>query len=275
MLSARHLGEGVMKITVIHGSPRKGVTYESIKVVKEEMQKLGEVEFVDVHLPQDAPVFCKGCFQCFMKGEHSCPDAKYIQPIVEEIISSDGIIVSSPVYALQISGGLKAFFDHTAYCFLNHRPRFFKQKALIVTTTAGAGIKNCNKYISENLTFWGINKIYKYGQPTFASKWEEMPLDKKEKLITNLKKVSVTFYKDVESKRIHSPALIQTIMYNASKVLINKSDYSQADKEYWTRKGWLNRESKYFLNEKPLNIVHRITGKFVSSMFGKVIKSKC
>ncbi|MDF1616917.1 NAD(P)H-dependent oxidoreductase [Petrocella sp. FN5] len=36
-----------MKIVVIHGSPRKGNTYKATKQFKEEMEKQGEVEFVD------------------------------------------------------------------------------------------------------------------------------------------------------------------------------------------------------------------------------------
>ncbi|WP_347707330.1 NAD(P)H-dependent oxidoreductase [Clostridium sporogenes] len=47
---------------------------------------------------------------------------------------ADALIVTSPVYSLQITGLLKNSIDHMAYNF--HRPRFFTKKALVITTTA-------------------------------------------------------------------------------------------------------------------------------------------
>ncbi|WP_409069976.1 hypothetical protein ACFLKB_12625 [Clostridium sp. FAM 1755] len=41
---------------------------------------------------------------------------------------------------MQITGLLKNSIDHMSYNF--HRPRFFTKKALVITTTAGAGHKD-------------------------------------------------------------------------------------------------------------------------------------
>ncbi len=75
-----------MKITIIHGSPRKGNTYEAANIVKEEMEKHDEIEFKEYFLPNDMPEFCRGCFSCFFKGESFCPHAKYVQPIVSDML---------------------------------------------------------------------------------------------------------------------------------------------------------------------------------------------
>lgn len=45
-------------------------------------------------------------------------------------MEAEAFIISTPVYALNVSGGLKVFFDHMAFCYLNHRPRFFTQKII-------------------------------------------------------------------------------------------------------------------------------------------------
>ena len=61
------------------------------------------------------------------------------------MMDADGIIVASPVYAMNVTALLKNFLDHTAYFY--HRPEFFTKKALVVVSTAGAGQKDVAKYI--------------------------------------------------------------------------------------------------------------------------------
>lgn len=261
-----------MNIVVIYGSPRKGNTYEAVRIAKDEIQKLGEVEFKEFYLPQDMPAFCKGCFQCILKGESKCPEAKYIKPIEEAMLSADGIIISTPVYVLQVSGALKAFFDHMAYCYLNHRPRFFRQKAMVITTTAGAGIGNCNKYISKNLSFWGINKIYKHGEKMMAIDWDDMPVKRKTKAWNRYKKVARAFYEDIDSQKMHSPSFLQVIMFNAGKALANIYEESSADKKYWMENGWMEKGCRYFIEDAKPGIIKNIVGKLTFHMFRKIVK---
>ncbi len=260
-----------MKIVIIYGSPHKGITYETVQIAKTELQKLGPVQFTEVHLPQDMPAFCKGCFQCFQKGEATCPDATFIQPIVAAMMEADGLIISTPVYALQISGGLKAFFDHVAYCYLNHRPRFFKQKALIITTTAGAGINNCNKYIAQNLSFWGINKIYAFGEKMLAISWRDVPPGVRAKATKRLQQTARVFYNDLNSKKVYPPSFLQAIMFQVSRLLM-ESNQESADGEYWQEKGWLNKRCEYFHPDAKPDKLKRIVGGLASYVFRKIIK---
>ncbi|WP_196000457.1 NAD(P)H-dependent oxidoreductase [Clostridium sp. 1001271B_151109_B4] len=57
-----------------------------------------------------------------------CPHKDIIQRIVSKIEEADAIIITSPVYSMQITGLLKNFIDHMSYNF--HRPRFFYKKVL-------------------------------------------------------------------------------------------------------------------------------------------------
>ncbi|SCK04757.1 azoreductase [uncultured Clostridium sp.] len=74
--------------------------------------------------------------------------------IVEE---ADSLIITLPVYSMQLSGLLKNFIDHMSYNF--HRPRFYNKKALIITTTAGAGHNDTAKYIKSVMYYWGMNYV--------------------------------------------------------------------------------------------------------------------
>lgn len=74
--------------------------------------------------------------------------------IVEE---ADSLIITLPVYSMQLSGFLKNFIDHMSYNF--HRPRFYNKKVLIITTTAGAGHNDTAKYIKSVMYYWGMNYV--------------------------------------------------------------------------------------------------------------------
>lgn len=264
-----------MKIIVIYGSPRKGMTYEAVQFVKTEMEKNGPVEFVEFRLPQDAPAFCKGCFQCFSTGEATCPDAKYIQPIASAMMEADGFIISTPVYAMQISGALKAFFDHMAYCFINHRPRFIHQKALVIVTTAGAGVKNCLRYITENLRFWGVNQVFGYGQPVLAMDWNGIPPKTKTKLTTALQKYAHIFYHDIAVKKIHRPTFLQAVMYYAGKALmLSYEDDAHPDKAYWRQKGWLENDCRYLSPATKPGLVKSLIGGIAFFAMRRVMKNQ-
>lgn len=238
-----------MKIVVVHGSPRKGNTFKATELFKEKMLQKGEVEFIDFFLPKDLPEFCCGCMTCFLKGEEKCPHSKYTLPIMEQFISADALIFTTPVYALSLSGGMKAFLDHFAYAFIVHRarPEMFKMKAFILTSTVGAGSKAATKTIKTSLKFWGVNRIYTYGFATFGDEWNDMDKTKKIKIDRKVEKKAYRFYKEVVSKKKHRPYLFIRMMYIFNRILIKKyHDDSSLDKLYWIQKGWYDGSSNPF-----------------------------
>ena len=137
-----------MKYVIINGSPRKKNTWSMVKQAK---ANLGEdAEFEEIQLMKAKIQMCNGCFKCIMEGEDHCPHKDIVQSIIDKIRWADGIVIASPVYAMNVTGLIKNFFDHTAYLY--HRPEFFDKKALIVVSTAGAGQKDVAKYIDENVS---------------------------------------------------------------------------------------------------------------------------
>lgn len=238
-----------MKITIIHGGPRKGNTYKAAETVKSEMLKHGEVEFKEYFLPRDMPEFCKGCCNCFFKGENHCPHAEYVQPIVVDMLDSDGLIFTSPVYVLCESGCIKALLDHLAYMFMPHRPQkeIFSKKALILSTTAGAGTHGSMKPIATSLTFWGVNKIYRCGVTMWALSWEDMEAKRKKHYTKKIVKSANRFYNDVASKKRHHPSPIQWIMFHICRQMNKGTQTSKPslDSAHWLANGWLDGRSPF------------------------------
>lgn len=213
-----------MKILIIHGSPRRGNTWDVLNIVKEKINKLIDVEYEIIELTKYKFKPCTGCFNCILKGEDRCPHYSDINYITKKIDESDAIIITSPVYSLQVSGILKNFIDHMSYNF--HRPRYFNKKALIITTTAGVNEKEIANYIGQVLSFWGINSIYK-----IPIKYRNNYLQKYEK---HINKEIINFIEDLKSKKNKTPSLKNIVQYNSFKSMAMAiSGEDSADYKYW------------------------------------------
>lgn len=128
-----------MKILSIIGSPKgKGSGYTIAERIETEMQRLGEVEFDYLILKEQNLKTCRGCFLCVTHGEERCPLKDDREAIEERIDAADGVVLVSPCYVSNVSWLMKNFIDRM--CYTNHRPRFFRQKMLLVAN-AGAGME--------------------------------------------------------------------------------------------------------------------------------------
>jgi len=238
-----------MKVIVFHGSPRKGNTYAATKIFMNEMMVCGEIEFIEYFLPNDLPEFCRGCFLCLCESARLCPHSKYTLPILENLLDADALIFTTPVYVLQTTGAVKAFFDHFSWMFIVHRarPEMFKKKAFVLSTTAGAGTKAAMKTIITNFKFWGINKIYSAGFAMRAIDWETVNPKRREKFERKLKKSARRFFRETASGKKHSPYLLTRLMFYIRRGMLKKDMASQSDESavadirHWQEQGWFNK----------------------------------
>lgn len=243
-----------MKYLIINGSPRKKNTW---KIVNRARINL-DGEFEEIHLMKEKIPMCNGCFKCILEGEGLCPHFDNVNPIIEKIKACDGIIIASPVYAMNVPALLKNFFDHTAYMY--HRPEFFTKKALIVVSTAGAGQKKVAKYIDETLRHWGVNKTY---QISIACGGKDELETKK------IDSVASRFKKDIESEKLHSPKFMDLVYFNLWKGLAFTEDPIKADRDYWFNTGLVNYD---YGPDVHLNIIRRAFSKTLFLIFRKIMK---
>ena len=243
-----------MKYVIINGSPRVGNTCEVIKQVKTNLNG----GFEEIHLAKEDIPLCKGCYNCINFSEEKCPHHKKIKPILDKLRDCDGMIIGSPVYAMNVTAILKNFLDHAAYLY--HRPEFFTKKALVVVTTAGAGHKKVASYIDETLRHWGVNKVYKL----------PMACGGKEELETKgIDKTAQEFSKDVESGKLHSPKFGDVMFFNVWKAMALSKDPIEADKQYWFETGLVNHD---FAPEVNLNVLKKLFAKLMFFILKRVIK---
>ena len=238
-----------MKIVIVNGSPRKGNTYAMTQIFKNEMTACGDVEFKEYILPQDLPEFCIGCFICLSESEKMCPHSKYTLPIHDSLLDADALIFTTPVYVLQTTGAVKAFFDHFSWLFIVHRarPEMFHKKAFVLSTTAGAGTRAAMKTIITNLKFWAVNRIYSLGFAMRAVDWETVNPRRRKRFELKLKKSARRFYREVASGKKHSPYMLTRLMFYIRRGMLKKDLASQSDEsavadiKHWQEQDWFSR----------------------------------
>ncbi len=228
-----------MEMTIIHGQGHHGSTYYITSMIKERLAG-SDVQVHEYYMPQDAPAFCAGCFQCIQKGEKYCPQAEKVQKIVASMLRSEVIAIDSPTYCLEMTGQLKTLVDHLGYMWMSHRPRneMFTKIGLVVSTAAGAGAGKVAKSMANQMFWWGIPEIYRVHFSVNASCWEDVPEKIKKKIRQRAEKVS----RNVKSKIGHAKPVLKTIFFfNIMRKMQQSNNWNLADRNYWQGNKWLDR----------------------------------
>lgn len=255
-----------MKIVILHGSPRKGITYALTEQAKRVLTEQHNAEFTEFFFHKDSPVFCKGCFNCIYKGEDKCPDAQYIAPIVQAMREADAWIVTTCIYSLQLTAGLKAFLDHTSYKYVTHRPEYFRKKVMLLAVSAGAGTTGTLKYLKKNFTYWLLNRVYTVGIASMAASVSGIPEKRWAKLSAKVEGVAQRFGDDVASGVLHRPKMIQVIMFRAIERMLQGFEETNIDRVFWQQKGYLNKGVSYIPDAGKPNLFQRAVQGIVAAL---------
>jgi len=98
-----------MKIIGINGSPRKKGNTQALLRVALKASKIEKVTLL--HLVDYRIEPCDGCGACWKTKK--CPINDDLETVLGELVSSDAILVGSPVYYGTMSPQMKAFIDRS------------------------------------------------------------------------------------------------------------------------------------------------------------------
>ncbi len=231
-----------MKVAAVYGNARNGSTRHTVQLILDGIQKRTALDLQEVVLPRDLNHFCVGCFNCFLKGEQSCPHADATLPIVKTLTEADLIILSSPVYGLDVSGPMKTLIDHLCFMWLSHRPNpvMFEKLGVTVTTTAGAGTKHATKTLHNSLKFWGIKRIYSYRKAVSATKWSEVAPNKQAEMAREADVLADKIIKTAVKIKKIKPPFFRSMMLFVMKGMMRKNTWNPLDKAHWVKQGWIS-----------------------------------
>ncbi|MDE6407819.1 MAG: flavodoxin family protein [Anaeroplasmataceae bacterium] len=234
-----------MKITVINGTEKYGVTYKLKEFFLNHFKESSEI--TEYYLPKDCPNFCIGCTSCFMNGENTCKDFSYINKIEKSLLEADLIVMTSPAYVMHTTGAMKALLDHFGYRWMPHRPapEMFGKRAVVITQCLGAGAKQAAKDIKHSLSWWGISKISIFSGSLMSNIfWDKLPSKKQKRLTKKINKLAIKFSKMNYKKPAHTKCVTK-IKFKLCRFIqkkVSKSGGAGLDYKYWQEQGWLNKK---------------------------------
>ena len=231
-----------MKITVINGTEKRGVTYRLKEIFLEKFRDNAEI--TEFYLPRDCPDFCAGCITCFSKGEHFCKDAEYVQKIEAAMLEADLLVFTSPAYVFHATGAMKTMLDHFGYRWMPHRPakEMFGKRAVIITQCLGAGGNSSAKDIKDSLSWWGVSSIKVCAFRLFSEvRWEKVSDKKKAEMAAKLVKTAERMRK-IDYSRPARTGVLTKLKFHAVRMMqkdLGKKNPEYTDYNYCKNNGWI------------------------------------
>jgi multimeric flavodoxin WrbA len=251
-----------MKVRAIIGSPKKGNSYRITQQVENRLKSysvsdnIGQVdlEFDYLFLKETNLEMCEGCFACIPYGEGKCPLKDSRADIEKRILASDGIILVSPVYSMNVTWLMKNFMDRFAYTL--HRPIFVNQKLMLLVTAGEVGLKETMKSLSN--TLGGIDLVAKLAVKTppfkYRPKYEE-------NIAHDVEKASKKFYRSLKSDKPLPPTFLNVLWFQAFKTQSEKTKhYFPADYDFY-------KDKEYFFYETKVNPLKTFAVKLIIRLF--------
>ena len=233
------------------GGPRKGYGSIIMEQIEYQLKLLQDVDFEFLYLKDVNLESCRGCSNCFFKGEDKCPVGNDDRDLIFDIIDqADGVIFMAPAYALHVPALMKNFFDRLSYIF--HRPYFFGKIAIGVCNQGISGAKKITRYFEDVASSWGFNFVHRLELRT-------MPVGGAEKkMVKKIQKTCKKFVKALNGQLYKKPSLGSFLAFKVRKTLhLIAKDETNADYKYWFEQGWLEDDKKYYYDTR-IGIVKRI-----------------
>ena len=233
-----------MKITVINGTEKHGVTYRLKEAFLEDFRDSAEIK--EFYLPRDCPNFCAGCTACFGKDQNLCKDAQYVQKIEKALHEADLLVFTSPAYVFHATGAMKAMLDHFGYRWMPHRPAavMFGKRAVIITQCLGAGDKSTARDIKDSLSWWGVSYIRTCRFKLMSEvNWDKIPEKKRQAMTSKLKSLASKMKAIDYSKPAHTRLAVK-LKFLAVRMMqtgLGRDNPEYTDYKYWKENGWLGK----------------------------------
>ena len=177
---------------------------------------------------------CKGCVTCFNKG--FCPLDKIdsFKKVKDDIISSDVVILGSPVYAASVSGDMKIFIDRLSY-WLHLMPLTGKIGVMLITASGNSVIET-SSYLNRIMESWGLAVVSNLLCTVDSPKMLNSP---------QFKEITIPQHVDILSKYMYGKPITPSA-YQEKYFKVLQSTYDMptaidnAEVVYWKENGMLS-----------------------------------
>lgn len=238
------------RILIINSSFRKKNTYKILTQI-EQLISDSDTDVEIINLFDYKVENCIGCKKCITDGECYLKDDMI--HLMQKMVESDGLILSSPIYVGTVSGKFKTMVDRT--CKWYHRPELAGKPILFVTTTEATGIKDTKRCFETIVVEWGSQKagFIARSSRNINSTVQNRELTQFLKLLNG-------------GKKNYKPSIYELNIFQVQKVLALKTN--ERDKQFWQDNGLIDNVYYYNCN---INLLKRIFSSLIFKFLYKVI----
>lgn len=250
-----------MKVLAVVGSPRaRGNTYRLVRMIEQRLRQQADVEFEYLQLGEANLYPCRGCAVCLDRGEQHCPLDDDRADIERRLLAADGVILACPVYAMDMPSVMRVFMERFAYSM--HRPRFFDQKVLLVTTTGIAGIRETLGRLAE-MSYTGMQIIGRVGVATPSG--PATPAECRA-IEAAADRGAALLLKALRGPRYTSPTLMRLFIFRMQQLAFSQTaEEWPADHAYYEEKGWFDPKCRFYV-DAPVNPIKALIARVVQGL---------
>lgn len=234
---------GPPRVLAVIGSPRgRGNTYRATQAVEEQMRGICGASFEYLFLRDVNLAPCRGCSVCLTVGDERCPLHDDRQEIEQRLLAADGVVFACPVYVDNVPGLMKNFMDRFAYTM--HRPRFFNQKTLLLSVSAGSSPSPTLQRL-DAMRYCGFRIVHSLGVAALA--WIPMA-DTLQAQAERVRKAARAFCDALAGGPLPGPSLNDVLAFRAKQALFSMvPEHYSADHRYWEERGWFDPRCRYYI----------------------------
>lgn len=209
-------------------STNEFVIKEFINGIKNYSQ--GEVNVFFANLLNYNIEFCNGSIKPFETGESQCPDDMLI--LEKEILNSDFVILSSPVYGNNVSGATKVFLDRITHW--THLFRLLGKFGAVFAVSSNSGANYTLDYLESIAESLGLSIVAKNSFITNEQTREVIKNILHTKALLAMSKVNSNEF--IISER-------QEREFQQYKIMFNEGKGGENEISYWTKKHMFESQS--------------------------------
>lgn len=221
-----------MKICAVYGTERRGCTWH---IAQEVLSRLPEAEVTEFFLPRDCPDPCVSCFRCFNE-ENRCYHSEGAGKILDAMLEADVIVLTSPVYALHLTGQMKTFLDHYASMWMVHRPNgeMFHKQGVVIAAASGPVYRSTLKEMKDSLDFWGVARTYRLGFTLMEISWDRLSPKLKRNISRRAERTAAKLRRGTAV-----PGMKARVLFSAMRLAHKYLWRDSPDGDWWRSHGWL------------------------------------
>jgi multimeric flavodoxin WrbA len=224
------------KVFVFIGSNhgKNSVTKEIVNLLKENISNISDIELDwNIYTSSDQVIIpCKGCNNCFIRGKCPLDKDDCMGTLKRDMLKSDLIIFASPVYLKHVSGSMKNFLDRIAYW--THLFPLAGKMGVPLVTSSGSGIQESIAYLSDIMTYFGLDIISGLGVAS-PKKENEIENTKNQIIRTSVHIIKYLKENDVAKSNLRLENTFQLMKRHYHE--LNNSGDNTEELKYWKKSG--------------------------------------